>query len=613
MAILTKYKRLIQPIAILGLFVTSCQHLSPDKITPLAVHPDNSNYFTYKGEPIMLISSTEHYSALVNRKFDYNIYLNALHNRGFNMAVVMSGIFLEPSGDSQWEDLLLPWQRSNEPGFRYGGNKFDISTWDENYFDRLEDFVAKANEKDIFVKYIFFTPFFYDRKWLASPLHPENNINKEFAGIQANDVYNLDEHRGLLDLQKGLIDRVTDRLKKYPNIIYEIVFDGGREWNDYAWYRHMWDYLHEQMGEVKKPVSFNVGVIKNPVEDLFDNASLITYRFTADETMPITHIYGKELPILMGENTFDRGWEPFVRRHAYRAVLSGHGAYTHVDFTYNSRYPDGNNAPFPRPLWGGGTDIQMSLESLVKTINSCNFIKMRPNSSLVKSTDNLFEAAVLENPGEEYLAYLSKKSDLLDYKLIYQGYIKPHEKGPYDITANVVGTYKFYLENRLVASNDQYGNHFHTGKANYNGKDPIPFKLEAFMKTLSDEARLFLGDDLDHEEAITNNRMLTTDGKTPGVEASYYTGDNFNTRTVWRIEEKAHHKTTNPSPFVEENQRRKTSFGFNLPAGKYHCQWIDTRTAAVIREFPLDHPGEETIFRTPHFIFDVLLKINRVN
>jgi hypothetical protein len=172
-------------VVFLFLFIIACnQNSSTNKTAPLSVSQENPNYFEYNGKPVILISSTEHYFAMINRKFD-------------------------------------------------------LTKWDENYFDRLEEFVAYASERDIFVNYIFFTPLFDDHKWHATPLNPSNNVNAEFEKTQPFDIYTLDKHLGLLDLQKELIRRMTQRLKKYPNVFYEVTFDGGANWTKPDWHRYM--------------------------------------------------------------------------------------------------------------------------------------------------------------------------------------------------------------------------------------------------------------------------------------------------------------------------------------------------------------------------------------
>jgi len=268
-------------VVFLFLFIIACsENSSTNKTAPLSVSQENPNYFEYNGKPVILISSTEHYFAMINRKFD-------------------------------------------------------LTKWDENYFDRLEKFVAYASERDIIVNYIFFTPFFDDHKWHATPLNPSNNVNAEFEKIQPFDIYTLDKHLGLLDLQKELIKRVTQRLKKYPNVFYEVTFDGGANWTKPDWHRYMVNYLYDNMDEPKQLIAQNAGMVRGPISEVFENASAISYRFT-NETM-FEHVYGKGVPVFMGEHTFYPGWEPFAPRHAYHTVLWGCGAYTHVDLYKQAR------------------------------------------------------------------------------------------------------------------------------------------------------------------------------------------------------------------------------------------------------------------------------------
>jgi len=53
---------------------------------PITLHPDNPHYFLWKGEPTILITSGEHYGALLNLDFDYRRYFDELaaHSLKFN-------------------------------------------------------------------------------------------------------------------------------------------------------------------------------------------------------------------------------------------------------------------------------------------------------------------------------------------------------------------------------------------------------------------------------------------------------------------------------------------------------------------------------------------------
>ncbi len=44
----------------------------------LALLPANPHYFVYRGKPTVLVTSGEHYGAVLNGKFDFRKYLDAL-------------------------------------------------------------------------------------------------------------------------------------------------------------------------------------------------------------------------------------------------------------------------------------------------------------------------------------------------------------------------------------------------------------------------------------------------------------------------------------------------------------------------------------------------------
>ena len=106
---------------------------------PIALHPENPHYFLWRGKPTILITSGEHYGAVLNRAFDYEPYLATLQSHGFNLTRTFSGAYCEPVGAFKIENntlapapgnLLCPWARSDTPGYANGGNKFDLTQWD---------------------------------------------------------------------------------------------------------------------------------------------------------------------------------------------------------------------------------------------------------------------------------------------------------------------------------------------------------------------------------------------------------------------------------------------------------------------------------------------------
>lgn len=145
--------------------VVSIGHLQSAE--PIKLHPANPHYLMFRGKPTVLISSAEHYGAVINLDFDYDVYLNEMGSKSMNQTRVFSGSFREVPGSFGISDntlaparerYLCPGKRSDTPGFAHGGNKFDLTQFDPAYFARLKDFLTKAGGKGVVVEYVFFGP-----------------------------------------------------------------------------------------------------------------------------------------------------------------------------------------------------------------------------------------------------------------------------------------------------------------------------------------------------------------------------------------------------------------------------------------------------------------------
>jgi len=120
---------------------------------PIRLHPENPHYFLWRDEPTILITSGEHYGAVLNRDFHYKKYLATLGAQGFNLTRTFSGAYCEPVGAFKIKrntlapakgKLICPWARSATPGYANGGNKFDLTKWDGEYFKRPQKRTGKA-------------------------------------------------------------------------------------------------------------------------------------------------------------------------------------------------------------------------------------------------------------------------------------------------------------------------------------------------------------------------------------------------------------------------------------------------------------------------------------
>jgi hypothetical protein len=58
-----------------GFFARLAEAIAPHR-GPIRLHPDNPRYFLWRGKPTVLITSGEHYGAVMNLDFDYVRYLD---------------------------------------------------------------------------------------------------------------------------------------------------------------------------------------------------------------------------------------------------------------------------------------------------------------------------------------------------------------------------------------------------------------------------------------------------------------------------------------------------------------------------------------------------------
>jgi len=147
-----------------------CGHICAVATQPIRLHPLNPHYMEYKGKPVILVTSGEHYGAVINPAFNYIKYLNTLQRDGLNYTRIFSGsMYWETEGDFgiSFNTLapasgtaLAPWKRSSALENANGGNKFDMDQWDETYFNRLRSFVEEAQKRDIIVEVTLFTSIY---------------------------------------------------------------------------------------------------------------------------------------------------------------------------------------------------------------------------------------------------------------------------------------------------------------------------------------------------------------------------------------------------------------------------------------------------------------------
>jgi hypothetical protein len=398
---------------------------------PLQLHPDNPHYFLWRGRPTVLITSGEHYGAVLNADFDYEKYLDTLAKDRLNLTRVWTGgTYCESTGAFDIEQnslaplagrLLCPFARSDQPGYKGGGNKFDLERWDEDYFRRLRDFVAKAGQRGVVVEVNLFCPFYEDAMWALSPLHPANNINGVGAGLGRKDVLTLDKHGGTLALQERLVRRFVAELRDFDNVYYEICNEPYAGGVPLDWQRHMADVIAEAQREhpFKKLISQNVANGRAKVVDPPAAVSIFNFHY-ATPPDAVEMNYALDKAIGDDETGFKGTGDGPYRAEAWEFIIAGGALFNHLDYSFTAGHEDGTFVYGAKQPGGGNPGFRRQMRILRDFIDDFEFVKMKPDRTVIRGgvPKGTLRAALAE-AGKAYAIYLRRgvEGDALEVEL----------------------------------------------------------------------------------------------------------------------------------------------------------------------------------------------------
>jgi hypothetical protein len=410
-------KKSISLIILLGVYINAfCQ--------PISLLKENPHYFLYKGNPTVLITSAEHYGAVVNSKFDFKAYFDWLGSYGLNYTRIYPGYLTELP--DKWikgntlglksDEIIMPWKRSNEPGYAMGGNKFDLDQWDENFFARLRDFIETAAKKDIIIEICFYNAQ-YEDCWPLCPLYYKNNI-QGIGNCHFNDAQTLD-HPDLLAKEADYVARIVREVNKYDNVILEICDEPTINGTPLEKAGKWLDYMINVVVNTEKnlPEKHLIAQqIEGPLNGACDfsqdtRVSIITcqYAYWAYGAQ-LGGLNGLDLkyhlnkPVELNETYYYPVWYKGdsisdSRVEAWEFVVGGGSSFNHLNGRYTDENPSGNTPD--------NMKVCNSLKVLKEFMYSLSFTKMSPDKHFV--TGGIPKDAFYRGmswPGNQYALYI---------------------------------------------------------------------------------------------------------------------------------------------------------------------------------------------------------------
>jgi hypothetical protein len=386
-------------------------NLADASMGPLKVHPTNPRYFADgDGKAIYLTGSHVWYNlqdrgnAYPPPAFDFNRYLIFLKNHNHNFIRLWTWELTSSSGKATFGKYWYPkpWPRSG-PGTALDGlPKFDLSNFNQAYFDRLRKRVIAARDQGIYVSIMLFEGWglqFDENRWAHHPFNISNNINN-INGDSNGDSSGTEIHQlkipAVTAIQEAYVRKVIDTVNDLDNVLFEICNEDGG--GTMAWQEHFVKDIRNY--EKSKPKQHPVGI--TPRWDKVTKRSALdreVFKSSADWISPINTKWRRNPPA-------NNGGKVIISDTDHLWGIGGSRDWVWKSFTR------GLNPIFMDPYdnWTLGINrataisIRKAMGHTLYYAKRVNMTRMLPKNSLASTEYCL---AHVSGPGlDEYIAYI---------------------------------------------------------------------------------------------------------------------------------------------------------------------------------------------------------------
>jgi hypothetical protein len=374
---------------------------------PLRVLPANPRYFTDGSGKAIYLTAAHTWDNLPDigltdppPAFDFDGYLRFLAEHNYNYIRLWrweTPKDIERDGTVRYS-APHPWKRTG-PGTAWDGKpKFDLSTFNEDYFARMRKRVDTARDRGIYVSVMLFNGWELQfSNWTGHPFNKENNINgidgdpdKDGRGTE---IESWPPPAGVENLEKAYVRKVIDTVNDLDNILYEISNESGPYSTD--WQYDMIEYVKSyEAGEPKQhpvgmsfqyPHGSNSTLFNSPADWISPNPDSRTGKFNYRDNPPPGD--GRKVILSDTDHLWGNGGD---RQWAWKSFLRG----------LNPLYMDPYHDP---PVW---ERLLPNIEEVRRNLGYTRTYAERVDlAAMTPSLELASTGYCLANPGSEYLVY----------------------------------------------------------------------------------------------------------------------------------------------------------------------------------------------------------------
>jgi len=390
---------------------------------PLRVCSTNPRYFTDGSGKALLLVGSHTWGNLQDYAYDkqpsppaldFDAYLAFLkrHNHNFFRLWAWESAFNPNAKQGTITYDPLPCPRPG-PGLALDGKpKFDLSTFNQAYFDRLRSRVVAARDSGIYASVMLFNGFSIEGKgnvggdpWQGHPFHPKNNVNEIDAG-SGKAIHTL-ANPAVAARQEAYIRKVIDTVNDLDNVLYEISNEDSGGPADTAWQVHMIRFIKGY--EATKAKQHPVGMTQQYPQG--DETALLAS--PADWISPGTKVFTADgRKVVLNDTDHSYFWTGLKQDG-----VAAQRAWVWENFTRGNQclfmdpyldpsHDPGRNDPVggqPDPYWDPLRDAMGRTRTCAQRMNLAAAV---PHAELAST------GFCLADPGKEYLVYLPQGGEV---------------------------------------------------------------------------------------------------------------------------------------------------------------------------------------------------------
>jgi hypothetical protein len=386
---------------------------------PLRANLANPRYFSDGSGKAIYLTGSHTWSNLMDRgtlhpprvPFDYSAYMKWMVAQNFNFMRLWTAELPDSANTDDIDEntVALPWKwlRTGPGVANDGGLKFDLTKFDQRYFDRMRARIITANQNGIYVSVMLFNGYelqFETNPIDGDPYRDSNNINN----VSCPEDCPTDSSRmtdEVWKIEKAYIEKVIDTVNDLDNALYEVSNESGSPSSD-SWQANVISFVKQY--EATKPRQHPVGM----TFQWKGGSDLTLYRSAADWISAGSHVPPSDgTKVIINDTDHAYGYGDLEH-----AGATGQRAWVWENFT------SGNNVAFMDPYlvaWRGRNvpegntadprigvkpdklyaPIRDAMGTTLTYANRMNLVAMTPQPSLCSTH------FCLVSPGKEYLVY----------------------------------------------------------------------------------------------------------------------------------------------------------------------------------------------------------------